>query len=119
MILLKRFFIISLVFFTSISSTFAQNQIVYLDLDNVVYNTLAGKSLIKKLETSKKDALLKFEKKEKELKKTEDEINRQKNILSEDELKKKLVGFRKEVSRFRQDRQKVINEFNQKKKKWV
>ena len=116
MILLKRFFIIFLVFFTSISSTFAQNQIVYLDLDNVVYNTLAGKSLIKKLETSKKDALLKFEKKEKELKKTEDEINRQKNILSEDELKKKLNGFRKEVAKFRQDRQKVINEFNQKKK---
>ena len=31
-------------------------------------------------------------------------------------MKKKLNGFRKEVAKFRQDRQRVINEFNQKKK---
>ncbi len=32
------------------------------------------------------------------------------------ELKKKLIDFRKEVNIFRQDRQKVINEFNNRKK---
>ena len=57
-----------------------------------------------------------MKKKEKNLKKVEDEINKQKNIISEEELKKKLLEFRKQVSSFRQDRQKVINEFNQKKK---
>ncbi len=38
------------------------------------------------------------------------------NIISEDELKKRLVEFRKELSNFRQARQKVIKDFNQKKK---
>ena len=98
------------------TTSYSQDKIVYLDLDNVVNTTIAGKSIINKLEKSKKAALLKFEKKEKELKKIEDEIKKQKNIISELELKKKLVDFRKEVNIFRQDRQKVINEFNNKKK---
>ena len=57
----------------------------------------------------------KFEKKEKELKKIESDINKQKNILSEEELKKKLIEFRKEISQFQNERQKVINEYNKKK----
>ena len=57
-----------------------------------------------------------MKKKKKILKKIEDEIKKQKNIISEDEFKKKLVEFRKEVSKFQQDKQKVVNEFNQKKK---
>ena len=79
-------------------------------------NTKAGKSIIEELEKSKKAALKKFEQKEKDLKKIEDEINKQKNIISEDELKKRLVEFRKEVANFRQNRQKLINDFNQKRK---
>ena len=105
--------IVLIIFMTT---SYSQDKIVYLDLDNVVNTTIAGKSIINKLEKSKKAALLKFEKKEKELKKIEDEIKKQKNIISELELKKKLVDFRKEVNIFRQDRQKVINEFNNKKK---
>ena len=63
----------------------------------------------------KNQALAKFEKKEKELKKIENEINKQKNILSEEELKKKLIEFRKEINIFQKDRQNVINNFNKKK----
>ena len=93
----------------------SDDQIAYLDLDNVVNSTKAGKLIIQELKKSKEIALLKFEKKEKELKKIEEEINKQKNIISEEELKKKLVDFRKEISTFRNERQKVINDFNKKK----
>ena len=116
MSILKKFLTIFVVLINFISSSHSQDQIVYLDLDNVVNNTIAGKLIISKLEKSKKEALLKFEKKEKDLKKIEDEIKKQKNIISEDELKKKLAEFRTEVNNFRQNRQKVISEFNQKKK---
>ena len=116
MILIKKFFTILIVLFTFISNSNSQDLIVYLDLDNVVSNSKAGKLILEKLDKSKKSALLKFEKKEKELKKIEEEIKKQKNIISEDELKKRLVIFRKEVSNFRQERQKVINDFNNKKK---
>jgi len=112
---LKRFIIISLVFMLNPSFAQSEGQIVYLDLDNIVSNTKAGKLIISNLEKSKKKALSKFEKKEKELKKIESDINKQKNIISEDELKKKLIEFRKEISLFQKERQKVINDFNKKK----
>ena len=113
---IKKFFTILILTFFFVNSSNGQEQIVFLDLDNVVSNTNAGKSILDKLEKSKKEKLLKFEKKEKDLKKIEDQIKKQKNIISEKELKKKLAEFRKELSIFRQERQKVINEFNQKKK---
>ena len=112
---IKKFFTILILTFFFVNSSNGQEQIVFLDLDNVVSNTNAGKSILDKLEKSKKETLLKFEKKEKDLKKIEDQIKKQKNIISENELKKKLAEFSKEVNIFRQNRQKVINEFNQKK----
>ena len=112
----KRFFTILIASFVLTTSSFSKDQIVYLDLDYVVVNTKAGKSILKKLEDSKNIALSKFEKKGKELKKIEEEINKQKNIISEDELRKKLIEFRKSVSTYQNNRQKVINDFNQKKR---
>ena len=114
--IIKRFFTIFIVLFVLAPSSFSQDQIVYLDLDYVVVNTKAGKSILSKLEESKNVALSKFEKKGKELKKIEEEINKQKNIISEDELRKKLIKFRKEVSTYQKNRQKVVNEFNEKKR---
>tara|TARA_B100001989_G_C24480657_1_gene434221 strand:- start:281 stop:757 length:477 start_codon:yes stop_codon:yes gene_type:complete len=104
------------VFFSLITFSYSQDQIAYLELDKIINNTKAGKLIINKLEKSKNEALLKFKKREDDLKKTEDEIKKQKNIISEDQFKKKLVEFRNEVKNFRQDRQKVINDFNQKRK---
>ena len=106
---------ITILLLLNISLAHTEEQIVYLDLDNIVGNTKAGKLIISNLEKSKKSALTKFEKKEKELKKIEDDINKQKNILSKEELKKKLVEFRKEINIFQTDRQNVINQFNKKK----
>ena len=113
--LTKKIFTIFIVLIIFISASNSEEQIVYLDLDNVVINTKAGKSILSKLEKSKNSALLKFEKKEKDLKKIEEEIKKQKNVISEDDFKKRLVEFRKEITKFRKDKQKVINEFNQKK----
>ena len=109
---ISTIFIVLIIF---ISASNSEEQIVYLDLDNVVTNTKAGKSILNKLEKSKKLALLEFEKKEKDLKKIEAEIKKQKNVISEDEFKKRLIEFRKEISKFRQDKKKVVDEFNKKK----
>ena len=114
--IINKYFTILIVLFSFITSSYSQDQIVYLDLDKVLNNTKSGSLILSQLEKSKNAALVKFEKKEAELKKIEDEIKKQKNIVSEDELKKKLFEFRKEVSNFRQERQKVVNDFNRKKK---
>ena len=113
----KKLIISSILLLLNFTFVHSEEQIVYLDLDNIVANTKAGKLIISNLEKSKKSTLAKFEKKEKELKKIENDINKQKNILSEEDLKKKLVEFRKEINIFQNDRQNVINDFNKKKVK--
>ena len=112
---IKKLIAILIVLFMTISLAQSDDKIAYLDLDNIVNSTKAGKLIIQELKKSKEIALLKFEKKEKELKKIENDINKQKNILSEDELKKKITNFRKEISIFKNDKEKLINEFNKKK----
>jgi len=111
----KNLFYILIIFFSIISISKSSENIVYLDLDYIVKNTKAGKSIIDKLKSSKDTALKKFEKKEKALKKVEEDINKQKNVLSKEELKNKISDFRKEIASFRNDREKLINDFNTKK----
>ena len=111
----KNLVFVLIIFFSLISISKSSENIAYLDLDNIVKNTKAGKSIINKLKVSKDSALKKFEKKEKELKKAEEDINKQKNVLSKEELKNKVSNFRKEISSFRNEREKLINDFNIKK----
>ena len=111
----KNFVYILIIFFSIISISKSSENIAYLDLDNIVKNTKAGKSIINQLKVSKDSALKKFEQKEKELKKAEEDINKQKNVLSKEELKNKISDFRKEIASFRNDREKLIKDFNTKK----
>ena len=111
----KNLVYILIIFFSIISISKSSENIAYLDLDNIVRNTKAGKSIINKLKVSKDTALKKFEKKEKELKKVEEDINKQKNVLSKEELRNKISDFRKDISSFRTEREKLINDFNIKK----
>ena len=111
----KSLIYILIIFFSTISFTKSNENIAYLDLDNIVKSTKAGKSILNELKTSKESALKKFEKKEKELKKVEEDLNKQKNVLSKEELKNKISDFRKEIASFRNDREKLINDFNIKK----
>ena len=111
----KNLIYILIIFFSTISLSKSNENIAYIDLDNIVKNTKAGKSIIDKLKVSKDSALKKFEKKEKALKKVEEDLNKQKNVLSKEELKNKISDFRKEIASFRNDREKLINDFNTKK----
>ena len=111
----KKLIFFFIIFFSTISFVKSNEQIVYLNLDNVISGTKSGKLVIENLKKSRTTALAKFEKKEKELKKIEEDINKQKNILSEEELKKKISDFRRDISSFRKEREKLVDSFNKKK----
>ena len=57
---IKKISTIFIVLIIFISSSNSEEQIVYLDLDNVVSNTKAGKSILSKLEKSKKFSIIKI-----------------------------------------------------------
>ena len=83
-----RFFIISIfILFPKVSYS---ETIVYVDIDFIMNNSLAGKSITSQLEQSYKIKNDNFNKIENELKNKEKNLISQKNILNEKEYNKKV-----------------------------
>ena len=93
----------------------ANNEITYLDLDKVLSESLAGKSINKQITTIQKNNNKNLKDKEKKLFEKEKSIISKKNILQEKDFNEKVKAFKKEVSEYQKNRSVLIKEINQKK----
>ena len=112
---MKKFnLIFFLIYFFLLNGT-ANSQIVFIDIDFLIKNTIIGKATIEKLEKVKKDnnSLLKNE--EDMLKIKEEEIISKKNILSADEFKKEVNSFKTEVNKYNKKKINISENFNKEK----
>ena len=107
-VLLLIFFFI---FFSKVSIS-QENKTVYLDLNSIMANSIAGKSINSQLETNHKKNISNFEKIEKELKREEVEIISQKNAISKEEFEKKIIDLRGKAKKYRKERNDNINNLN-------
>ena len=99
----------------NINSSYANDTIFYIDMQFVMNNSLAGKSIINKLNKKTKTNQTKFTKIEEVLKKEETEIVSQKNILEKDKYNNKVKNFKDKVSKYQLERKKTLNEISDKK----
>jgi Skp family chaperone for outer membrane proteins len=90
----------------------SNNDIYYIDLDFLMNNSLAGKSIVKKLDSKNISIQKKFQDSEKNLKNEENQIISQKNILNEEEYIKKVELFKKKVEEYKLSRNKTINDIS-------
>ena len=90
--------IIFIIFFISISKVYS--EIYFINLDKIVNQSEAGKLINKNISEKNKKNDLEFKKKRDELKKQEEELINQKNILSEEDFGKKLNTLKKNVNDF-------------------
>ena len=105
---LVRFFVILFITICSISN--AENlSIVYVDMEKVMNQSIAGKSLTNQIEKIHKVNLEEFKINEEELKKEELLILSQKNVLSEKEYKNKVNLFKEKLNSYKKKRQKKID----------
>ena len=82
-------------------------------MDTVMSTSKSGISILKQL-TDLKNKNSKFLKnEEKKFKEKETKLISQKNILSEVDFQKKIVELRSEIKNYNQNRNKIINEFNE------
>ena len=95
--------------------SYANEKIVFIDIDRVIYESDLGKKIAKKMDSDFKKEENKLNKIEKDLKKKEEDIVKQKNILSEEELNKKVKSLREEISKFKNDRNSLLKKFQQEK----
>ena len=110
---IKCLIIIFYIFFTNVA--LSQENIYYIDMDSIMNNSLAGKSIIKQLENENKSFSNSFKKTEENLKKDETKLISQKNILEKKEFDEKVILFQKKVTEYRNERQTILNNFSSKK----
>ena len=111
-----RFFVIILITFYSITLAKADSfSLVYINMDKVMNETIAGKYLIKQLEKIHKKNIEEFKKIEEDIKTEESSILSKKNILSSEEYSKKVDELKNKISNYKKNRQIKVDSISKKK----
>ena len=110
--LIRSLKIIFFIFFSTVS--FANEKIVFLDINKILKGSDAGKSATQLLETTHKLNNANLIKIEDELKKEEADIISKKNILSKEDYSNKIKNLRDKANKYRQNRSKIMKDLDAK-----
>ena len=102
-----------LIFFLFSLPVYSNEKIVYLDVEKIMQESNAGKAVIAKIKKKRETTISKFQKKEKEIIEKEKKLISQKNVLNEEEFKKKIQDLRGEIANYQKDRNKASNDITQ------
>ena len=105
-----KFFLLFI--FLQLNQVYAAENIVYLNIEKLIHISEAGKIIDEEIKKKRKINLDIFETKENELKEEESKIISQKNILNEEEFKKKIDNLKKKVINYQNERKQKIDELN-------
>ena len=112
----KNFFLLILLLIPN--NLFAENKIVYLDVQYIIDNSQLGLSYKNKIKKDQNKNRIDLSIKEKIIKEKELEINNQKNILKQDELNKKVAKLNELLKDYQKLRNKLNNEVIENKKQY-
>ena len=112
---LAFFFIL---FFSLLSkNSFSNESIAILDLDGLLEKTNSGKKIISQLNLMNEQNLKALKAIESQIKINRENINNQKNILSDEQLKEKINELNNDIKQFQNEKNELVNSFNLQKKK--
>ena len=89
---------------------FSSEKIVYLDVEKIMQESSAGKSIIAQLKKKRESSISKFKSREKDIFDKEKKLISQKNVLSKEEFESKIKDLRNDISNYQKDRNKTSNE---------
>ena len=92
----------------------ANDSIRFVDLNNLILTSEAGKDIDNKIKKLSDNELSNFEKKKKLLVDKENKLITKKNILEVEVFKNELENLKKEINSFKQNRNNKINEIKKK-----
>ena len=107
---MKKKIIYILLFFSISVTSYASEKIVYLDVEKIMQESIAGKAIIEKIKKKRETSISKFKKKEKEIVEKEKKLISQKNVLNEEEFKKKIQDLRADISKYQKERNSASND---------
>ena len=109
---IKVLLLIIFFLFCSKVSISQENKTVYLDLNMIMANSNAGKSINSQLEDNHKKNIANFKKLEEALKNEEAKIISQKTVISKEDFEKKIMNLRDKANKYRKKRNDSINNLN-------
>ena len=95
-----------------LSSSAEEQKIVYLNVEKIMQQSIAGKSIKDQLNKLYNKNLEKFKKNDEILKNKEKKIISQKNILSQEDFQKELKSLRTEIINFQKEQVKARDNIN-------
>ena len=108
---LNLFLLTILIFFSFFSKSYSEEKIVFLDIEFAVNNSNIGQKILNNLNETRKNEINKLKKIEEELKGKDQEINNVKNIISKEELDKKVKEFKKDIEKFNLKKNEIQKKF--------
>ena len=102
------------IFFLNFNLLKANELISYVDMDLLMNSSEAAKSITSQLTAIHKKTTAELKKIEEELKKEELDLFKQKNVISNEEFKKKLSLLRNKASDYQKQRKKFNDSINKK-----
>ncbi len=115
----KNFFISFILAFLITTNISAEDKIAFIDLNYIYANSKIGKKIIKETQTKQKNLNKEFQDFQKKLDKEKEKLLSQKNVLSEEEFKKKLKELETNLQNYNQiiaKKNKDLIEFQKKNK---
>ena len=103
--------------FISINYAKAENKVSYIDIDYLLSNTVAGKSLMESIKGEEEIKINKFKSKEEEFKNKEKQILAKKNLVTKEEITKELKLLQINFQKYRKDKLKEVDELKVKRNK--
>ncbi len=110
----KKIIFLLLLFFFQYENSFANNNIVYMDFNYVINNSNIGKKVLDALNKQNKKNIENLKAYQNKLKQEIDEINKIKNIASEEDIKKKISAHNANAKEYDKLKIKLSNELNKK-----
>ena len=106
---INYFLILFFIFF--FTKSYANNKVVFVDIDFLINNSTIGKKIIKKLENEDKKNIEILKKRETSLKNVEQEIKKKKNIISNEEFQKEINLLKTKISQFNSEKNLMVKNF--------
>ena len=113
---LKLLTFIIFFFLTFTKLAFPEDKIAIIDLDMLLEKTIYGKKIITDLNSLNEQNLKLLKKIENEIKLNQDDIKKQKNLLSDEELKKKVNKLNSDIVEFQKKKNNLVSNYNLEKK---
>jgi Skp family chaperone for outer membrane proteins len=110
----KKFFFIIFFSALSVNSIKANDKVSYVDMDFLITNTIAGKSLLENFKKEEKLKVDKFKISDENFKNKEKKILAKKNLVTNDEINKELRSLQVEFQNYRKNKIKEIDELKAK-----